>query len=104
MAVLCVTKDNFEKEILNSSQPVLVDFYAIWCGPCRIISPVIEQIANEMPGYKVCKINIDKEPELAKKYQVTGVPTLKTFKNGIPIQTLVGIRPKEAIIRIMTAT
>ena len=78
-----ITKENFEAEVLKSEKPVLVDFWATWCGPCKMIGPVIEEIANEHPEIKVCKINVDEEGELSIKHGVMSIPTLMIFKNGV---------------------
>ena len=82
MALLKLTRDNFETEVLNSTLPVLIDFYADWCGPCRMLGPVIDEIAEEAADFKVGKVNIDEQPELATKYQVMSVPTLVVIKLG----------------------
>lgn len=93
------TDSNFEKEVLKNSTPVLVDFWAEWCGPCKQLSPVIDDIANEMGDkIKVCKVNIDENPETPAKYNVRGIPTLVVFKDGSPISTKVGSLPKSSLI------
>ncbi len=96
-----ITKENFEAEVLKSEKPVLVDFWAAWCGPCKMIGPVIEEIANEHPEIKVCKINVDEEGELSIKYGVMSIPTLMIFKNGEVAQTAIGYRPKEEIEELL---
>lgn len=96
-----ITKENFEAEVLKSEKPVLVDFWAAWCGPCKMIGPVIEEIANEHPEIKVCKINVDEEGELSIKYGVMSIPTLMIFKNGEIAQTAIGYRPKEEIEELL---
>lgn len=96
-----ITKENFEAEVLKSEKPVLVDFWATWCGPCKMISPVIEEIANEHPEIKVCKINVDEEGELSIKHGVMSIPTLMIFKNGEIAQTAIGYRPKEEIEELL---
>ena len=101
MSVITVTKENFEAEVLKSEKPVLVDFWAAWCGPCKMIGPVIEEIANEHPEIKVCKINVDEEGELSIKYGVMSIPTLMIFKNGEVAQTAIGYRPKEEIEELL---
>ena len=96
-----ITKDNFENEIVIADKPVLVDFWASWCGPCRMLSPTIDEIAEEHPEIKVCKINIDDEAELAIRHGVMSVPTLMIFKNGEIAQTAVGVRPKDEILDLL---
>lgn len=99
MAEIIITKDNFEEEVINSSLPVLVDFWATWCGPCRMLAPVIEEIATEYQGrVKVGKINVDEEQELSVKYGVMSIPTVMLFKNGTVENTTVGYVPKEKLI------
>ena len=98
MSVLTLTNDNFKNEVLNSSQPVLVDFWASWCGPCRMVSPIVDEIAEESNGkFKVGKINVDEQPNLAAQFNVMSIPTLIVFKNGAPAQTSVGVRSKQDI-------
>ena len=92
-----VTKENFDKEVMHAEGTVLIDFWAAWCGPCRMIDPAVEKIAEEHPEVKVCKINIDDEQELAIKYGVMSIPTLMVVKNGEIVNTAVGLRPKEEI-------
>ena len=99
--ITTITKDNFENEIVKADKPVLVDFWASWCGPCRMLSPTIDEIAEEHPEIKVCKINIDDEAELAIRHGVMIVPTLMIFKNGEIAQTAVGVRPKDEILDLL---
>lgn len=99
--ITTITKDNFENEIVKADKPVLVDFWASWCGPCRMLSPTIDEIAEEHPEIKVCKINIDDEAELAIRHGVMSVPTLMIFKNGEIAQTVVGVRPKDEILDLL---
>lgn len=101
MSVVTVTKQNFQKEILESNQTVLVDFWAGWCGPCKMLSPIIDEIANENPDIKVCKINIDEEMELSQEYKVMSIPTVMVFKNGKAVDTSVGFKPKDAILSMI---
>lgn len=99
MAEVILTKNNFEAEVLNSDIPVLVDFWASWCGPCMMLSPVIAEIAEEFEGkIKVGKVNVDEENELAMQFRVASIPTLLLFKNGQLVSTSVGFIPKAAII------
>ena len=97
MAVLSITKDNFE-EIKNSEKTVLLDFYAEWCGPCRMVSPIVDEIANENPQYLVGKINVDEQPELAAEFGVMSIPTLVVMKNGEVVNQSAGARPKAQIL------
>ena len=99
--ITTITKDNFENEIVKADKPVLVDFWASWCGLCRMLSPTIDEIAEEHPEIKVCKINIDDEAELAIRHGVMSVPTLMIFKNGEIAQTAVGVRPKDEILDLL---
>ena len=99
MSVITLTKNNFDAEVLNSEKPVLIDFWAPWCGPCRMVSPVVDEIAQESDGtYKVGKINVDEQPELAAKFGVMSIPTLIVMKNGKVASTSVGARSKQAIL------
>lgn len=101
MAVIKVTTDNFEKEVLNSDVTVLADFNADWCGPCRMLKPIVEEIASENPNIKVVSINIDDEDELADEYNVASIPCVVVFKNGVEVQRSIGFRPKNAIIDLL---
>ncbi len=101
MSTLKITRDNFEKEVLNSDKPVLLDFWAAWCTPCKMVSPIIEEIASEVKDAKVGKINIDEEPELAAAFNVMSIPTLAVMKNGKIIDSMVGARPKSTIMKLL---
>jgi thioredoxin 1 len=101
MSVTTITNANFAAEVLQSDKPVLVDFWASWCGPCRMISPVVEEIAQENPNIKVGKINVDEQPELAARFGVMSIPTLIVFKDGQKAASSVGVRPKKDILKLI---
>ncbi|TAH65193.1 MAG: thioredoxin [Anaerolineaceae bacterium] len=101
MASVKITKHNFEEEVLNSKEPVLLDFWAAWCGPCRMVSPTIEEIAKETEGVKVGKINVDEESELAAKYSIMSIPTIMVLKEGKVSATAVGVRPKNDYLKML---
>ena len=101
MAALKITKDNFQAEVLEAKGTVLVDFWASWCGPCKMIGPIIDQIADERTDVKVCKINVDDEPELAAKFRVMSIPTLIVFKDGEVVTQSMGAKPKTAILALL---
>lgn len=101
MAVLKITAENFEQEVLKSEKPVLVDFYADWCGPCKMMAPVIEEIAGEVPEVKVGKLDIDSEIEIAQRYGVMSIPTLIVFKNGEVVKKDLGAKPKKAVLDML---
>lgn len=97
-----LSNENFNKEVLNSEKPVLVDFWANWCGPCKMIAPIISEISEEFNNkVKVGKVNVDEEKELAIKYEISSIPTLVIFKNGKISKTLIGFRPKEEIKEVL---
>ena len=102
MSVLVVTKDNFS-DILKSEKTVLLDFYADWCGPCKMVSPIVDEIAQENPQYLVGKINVDNEPELANEFGVMSIPTLVVIKNGEIVNQSAGARPKQSILAMLDA-
>ena len=101
MSVITLTKDNFEAEVLLSNQPVLVDFWASWCGPCRMLSPIVDEIAAERTDIKVGKINVDEQPELASQFGVMSIPTLMVFRDGAAADTSVGVVPKAKILSML---
>ncbi|MBQ4628498.1 MAG: thioredoxin [Clostridia bacterium] len=100
MSVLNVNKNNFD-DVLNSDKPVLLDFYADWCGPCRMVSPLVDEIAEENPQYRVGKINVDNEEELAQEFGVSSIPMLVVLKNGQIVNKAVGARPKDQILKLL---
>ncbi|WP_303912283.1 thioredoxin [Subdoligranulum variabile] len=101
MSVLHITKENFNAEVVNSDRPVLLDFWATWCGPCRMVGPLVEEIAAEHPEIKVGKVNVDEQPELAAQFQIMSIPTLMVVKNGKITQRVVGARPKAQILALV---
>lgn len=101
MSVLHVNQDNFQSIVKESAKTVLVDFWASWCGPCRMIAPVLEEVAAERPDVKVCKVNVDEEQELAASYHVSSIPTLLVFKNGQVVKQSVGAIPKAKILEML---
>ena len=98
MAVVTITLENFEAEVIKSDKPVLVDFWAPWCGPCRMLSPVVDEIAEEKTDIKVGKVNVDEQEELAMRFGIMSIPTLIVFKNGEPVKKTMGVQPKAAIL------
>ena len=101
MAVIHINKENFDKEVLNSDKPVLLDFWAPWCGPCRMVAPILDEIADERSDVKVGKINVDEEAELAGQFSVFSIPTLVVIKNGEVVNQSVGARPKNSILSLL---
>ena len=101
MAALKITKDNFQAEVLEARETVLVDFWASWCGPCKMIGPIIDQIADERTDVKVCKVNVDEEQELAVRFKVMSIPTLLVFKDGKVVNQSLGVKPKAAILAML---
>ena len=101
MSVLHITKENFNAEVVNSDRPVLLDFWVTWCGPCRMVGPLVEEIAAEYPEIKVGKVNVDEQPELAAQFQIMSIPTLMVVKNGKITQRVVGARPKAQILALV---
>ena len=102
MAEITVTRENFENEVIKSDKPVLIDFWASWCGPCKMLSPIIEEIAKEYEGkVKVAKVNVDDEPELASSFGISSIPMLFVIKNGEVTNTAIGYRSKEDIIAML---
>ena len=101
MSVQTITKKNFDELVLRAGKPVLVDFWAPWCGPCRMVSPLVDEIAEERGDIVVGKVNVDEQPELAMRFGVMSIPTLLVFKNGELAQTAVGARPKEELLALL---
>lgn len=101
MAVVMITKENFEQEVLQSAKPVLLDFWASWCGPCRMLSPVVDEVAEERTDVKVGKVNVDEQPELAGQFGVMSIPTLLVFEQGKLVRQAVGARPKASVLDLL---
>ena len=95
------TSDNFQQEVLESKEPVMIDFYADWCGPCKMLSPVVDEIAGESDAYRVCKINVDDAPEIAARYRVMSIPTLIVFRSGDAAARTVGVQSKQTILNML---
>ena len=101
MTAININKNNFQSEVMNSDKPVLLDFWAPWCAPCRMVVPIIEEIAGERPDIRVGKINVDEQPELASEFSIMSIPTLVVMKNGKIVQQVSGARPKKAILEML---
>lgn len=101
MAVITITKENFAQEVLQSAKPVLLDFWASWCGPCRMLSPVVDEVAEERTDVKVGKVNVDEQPELAGEFGVMSIPTLLVFEQGKLVRQAVGARPKASVLELL---
>lgn len=101
MPVIKISKENFQSEVLNSDKPVLLDFYADWCGPCRMVGPIVSEIAEERSDIKVGKINVDEQPELAAQFGVMSIPMLAVIKDGEVVNQAVGARPKDQLLAML---
>ena len=101
MASIKINNNNFQSEVINSDKPVIFDFWASWCGPCRMVGPILEEISEERPDIKVGKINVDEESELAAKFRIMSIPTMVVIKDGKVVNQAVGARPKEAILALL---
>lgn len=101
MSVINLTTENFDEEVLLSDKTVLVDFFAVWCGPCRMVSPVVDEIADERQDIKVCKVNVDEQPGLAERFSVSSIPALMVFKDGKAVRSEVGAMPKQEILSML---
>ena len=101
MSALSITKNNFQEEVINSKKPVLLDFWASWCGPCRMVSPIVDEIAEERSDVKVCKVNVEEQRELAAQFRVMSIPSLVVMKDGKIVNRMVGARPKSQILAML---
>jgi len=102
MSVMSITKETYEKEVVQSQELVLIDFWASWCGPCKMLSPIVDEIANEVTGVKVCKVNVDEEPELAEKFRIMSIPTLVVVREGEVLRNSVGLVSKAHILEMLS--
>ena len=102
MSVVNITKENFQKEVLQSQKPVLLDFWASWCGPCRMVAPIVDEIAGERPDIKVGKVNVDEQQELAAAFQILSIPTLMVTRQGKVVSQTMGARPKQQILALLS--
>ena len=98
---ITITKANFQQEVMESDKPVLIDFWASWCAPCRMLAPILDEIAAEHPEIKVCKVNVDEEPDLAGQFQVMSIPALFVVKNGAVVNQTVGVQPKQKLLELI---
>ena len=101
MAVINITRENFAQEVLHSEKPVLLDFWASWCGPCRMLSPIVDEVAEERTDVKVGKVNVDEQPELAQAFGIASIPTLLVIRDGRTVNRAVGVRSKEEILQML---
>jgi len=103
MKAIAITKENYTDEILKSNKPVLLDFWAAWCGPCKILAPILDEIARELPDIKLCKVNSDEQPEIAQTFHISSVPNLFLLKNGEVVKQTIGLVPKAAILDMISS-
>ena len=101
MSIINLTKDSYHNEVMETEKVVVIDFWATWCGPCKMMAPVVEEVAKDYPDVKVCKVNVDVEPELSNAFKIVSIPTIVVIKNGEIIDSVVGYRPKEDIEKII---
>ncbi len=101
MAALHVSKENFEQEVLQAKEPVLVDFWATWCGPCQMVGPIVEEVSEEVTTAKICKVDVDEQPELARQFKVMSIPTLMVFKDGEVVKREVGAKSKAELLDML---
>ena len=101
MSIINLTKDSYHNEVMETEKVVVSDFWATWCGPCKMMAPVVEEVAKDYPDVKVCKVNVDEEPELSNAFKIVSIPTIVVIKNGEIIDSVVGYRPKEDIEKII---